>query len=397
MALEDLILELPDFVIKECSGRHEVTLRVSHGGDLCCINCGSARLRKKCKRIRQIRHLSFGDSNSTLHVESIKFVCLDCGKYFYQRYPGIMPRARSSEPFRKQVYLQHIGGMSQRTLSHRHKISPASIERWTHTFLNLEDSKQDRSCLPRVLGIDEHFFTKKKGYVTTFADLSKHCVYDVQLGRSEASLAGYLGRLKGRDRVQVIVMDLSPSYRSLVRKYFPHAKIVSDRFHVVRSLTQTLLETWKLFDEVGRKNRGLISLMRRKPENLNLDQVHRLKNYLQSLPGFDLIYEKIQELQALMRVKHRTKKQCSKLIPKLINLIEEIRSCPIGPLQTLGKTLDSWKEEIVRMWRFTKTNSITEGLHTRMEELQRRAYGFRNFQNYRLRVRTLIGYRKQYL
>jgi hypothetical protein len=40
------------------------------------------------------------------------------------------------------------------------------------------------------------------------------------------------------------------------------------------------------------------------------------------------------------------------------------------------------------MWRFTKSNAITEGLHNKMEVISRRAYGFRNFQNYRLRVRA---------
>jgi transposase len=60
-------------------------------------------------------------------------------------------------------------------------------------------------------------------------------------------------------------------------------------------------------------------------------------------------------------------------------------------LQTLAKTLWSWREPIARMWRFTKTNGITEGLHNKMEVIRRRAYGFRNFQNYRLRVRALCG------
>jgi len=31
------------------------------------------------------------------------------------------------------------------------------------------------------------------------------------------------------------------------------------------------------------------------------------------------------------------------------------------------------------MWRFTRNNGITEGFHTKMEVLQRQAYGFRNF------------------
>ena len=41
------------------------------------------------------------------------------------------------------------------------------------------------------------------------------------------------------------------------------------------------------------------------------------------------------------------------------------------------------------MWRFTRNNGITEGFHTKMEVLQRQAYGFRNFRNYRLRVRVM--------
>ena len=52
----------------------------------------------------------------------------------------------------------------------------------------------------------------------------------------------------------------------------------------------------------------------------------------------------------------------------------------------------SWLEPIVRMWRFSKSNGITEGFHTKMEMLSRRAYGFRNFENYRLRVLAQCGW-----
>ena len=42
------------------------------------------------------------------------------------------------------------------------------------------------------------------------------------------------------------------------------------------------------------------------------------------------------------------------------------------------------------MWRFSKKVSITEGLRNRMEEIIRRAYGFRNFENFRLRVYIIV-------
>jgi hypothetical protein len=60
-------------------------------------------------------------------------------------------------------------------------------------------------------------------------------------------------------------------------------------------------------------------------------------------------------------------------------------------LVQLGNTLHAWREEIATMWRFTRNNGITEGFHTKMEVLNRQAYGFRNFQNYRLRVRVMCS------
>jgi transposase len=70
-------------------------------------------------------------------------------------------------------------------------------------------------------------------------------------------------------------------------------------------------------------------------------------------------------------------------------MIGEPKKIPFHSLATLGKTLWRWKDEIARMWRYTKSNGITEGLHTKMEMIQRRAYGFTNFKNYRLRVSVL--------
>lgn len=58
----------------------------------------------------------------------------------------------------------------------------------------------------------------------------------------------------------------------------------------------------------------------------------------------------------------------------------------LAPLITLAKTLQAWSGPLAAMWRFTKNNGITEVFHRKMKLIQRRAYGFRNFNNYRLRV-----------
>lgn len=41
-------------------------------------------------------------------------------------------------------------------------------------------------------------------------------------------------------------------------------------------------------------------------------------------------------------------------------------------------------QPIIRMWRFSKSNGITEGFHRKMKLIQRWAYGCHNFKNYRL-------------
>ncbi len=53
--------------------------------------------------------------------------------------------------------------------------------------------------------------------------------------------------------------------------------------------------------------------------------------------------------------------------------------------------LEAWQVEIGRMWRFSRSNGITEGYHRKMKLIQRRAFGFCNFENYRRRVRALCA------
>lgn len=81
------------------------------------------------------------------------------------------------------------------------------------------------------------------------------------LGRSETALESYLERLEGKHQVKVVCMDLAPAYRARVRKHFPTARIVADRFHVMRMLNQHFLACWKNIDPSGARHRGLTSLM----------------------------------------------------------------------------------------------------------------------------------------
>ncbi len=113
------------------------------------------------------------------------------------------------------------------------------------------------------MGLNQHFFASRKGYATTFVNTGKHYVFDVQLGRSEASLRNYLKALPHHENFRLMATDLSETFRGIARRYFPNSTIVAARFNVVRFINHHFLNAWRPQDPDGLKNRGLVSFMRR--------------------------------------------------------------------------------------------------------------------------------------
>ena len=354
-----------------------------------CKYCNARQLRIKATHLRTVKHTRQGNQVLTLHLKVPKYHCRACNRYFRHPFVGIRPRYRASECYRLEVFEAHNGGVTQRKLSRTHRISATTVERWYQSHINQKYKEIVSRPCPQMLGIDEHFFTRKKGYATTFVDLKNHNVFDVKLGRSELSLRQYLRRLPGKENVTLIAMDLSETYRNIAKRYFPNALIVADRFHVVRLINHHFLKAWQQHHPEGRRNRGLLSLMRRHQWRLSNDNLANLMAYLKDYPVLRALYGIKQELMRYILLKTVNEKRMARKLPKFLSLIEKLQH---SPLQALAKTLTSWLEPIVAMWRFTRNNGITEGFHNKMEMISRRAYGFRNFENYRIRVMTHCGW-----
>lgn len=63
-------------------------------------------------------------------------------------------------------------------------------------------------------------------------------------------------------------MDLSSTYRSIVKKHFPNAKIVADRFHVIRLLKHQCMMTYRELSSQVKSNRGILALLHTRPDRL---------------------------------------------------------------------------------------------------------------------------------
>ena len=111
--------------------------------------------------------------------------------------------------------------------------------------------------------------------------------------------------------------------------------------------------------------------------------------FLADYPVLQALYLAKQRLVRFVLLKTLTRKKAEARLPAFVALIEQLEA---SPLHALARTLRSWLQPIVAMWRFTKSNGITEGFHNKMEMISRRAYGFRNFENYRLRVLAHCGW-----
>lgn len=387
----DLILNLPGFSIAKVSGYQPLLLDVIYNRLARCAHCQSKSVRKKSSYIRTVTHELIGHRRSVLRFKAYKLYCRSCNRYGNQQFPGINKHQRATWRAQSAVFHDHTRGISQKDLALQYKKGKATIERWYQRHYQEQNKELLNQPCPVVLGIDEHSFSKRQGFATTFCDLRKHKIFDIVPGRSEPALRDYLKQLPGKERVQVICMDLSSTYRSLIKKYFPNAKIVADRFHVIRLINQLSLRTFHQIDPTIKYQRGTLIALKTNTENLTPARLLKRNSYLEQQPAIAAIFDFKQELQQLLRKKHCTAKECKRLLPQFLEMVKALKESAFQHLRTLGNTLFKWREEVVRMLRFTKNNGITEGFHRKMKLIQRRAYGFRNFENYRLRVRVLCG------
>ncbi len=198
---------------------------------------------------------------------------------------------------------------------------------------------------PRYLGIEEHTLHKSRRFCTTFCDLKNRRIFDVRPGRSEADLAAFLGKLKGRDKVKIVCIDVASPYRSLIRRYFPKARIVADRFHVVRLIQHRFMRLARHPAANLKSHRGNLAALRKAPERLTGKQRPRLQKLFTAHPILQVLHAEMHQLRDLMNHKHRTKAGCRELIPRLLEKIRHLRERKAGPLQTLAATLQYWRTD----------------------------------------------------
>ena len=386
-------IDIKGYRVLECERQDQLYIHLapSNRGRVLCPCCGGVRLRSKGSYRRRARHLDCFGTPSVLLIHTRRFACRDCRRTFVPHLPGLLPGRRSTEPFRERVYRHHHEGIPASSMARLQHIGAATVGRIYSQFTARKAAERLSLQCPIVLGIDEHTLHKGQRFATTFCDLKNHKVFDVVQGRSGSDIVAFLQKLQGRERVKVVCIDLSSPYRALIRRWFPNAKIVADRFHVIRVVIHHFMALARQIAPEIKNHSGSLAALRMNPANLTESRKCLLARLFAAYPALQPLYDEMQRLRSLLNLKHQSRRSCRPLTRQLLGFIDRLAASCFEPLVTLANTLRSWAEPIACMWRFTKNNGITEGFHRKMKLIQRRAYGFRNFENYRLRVIAQCG------
>lgn len=119
---------------------------------------------------------------------------------------------------------KYVKNVNNKTIAREVEISQSTVERIIHERFHLKIREALNYPAPLMIGIDEHTTHQGGWFAITIADLSNHRVYDAIEGKSPDLVEKRLMTYKDREKVTMVCMDLSSSYRNIARNASPMLK-----------------------------------------------------------------------------------------------------------------------------------------------------------------------------
>ncbi|NAA80170.1 ISL3 family transposase, partial [Enterococcus durans] len=178
-----------------------------------------------------------------LELKKQRFKCKSCQRTFVADTSVAEKYCFISQKVRWSVIARLKENTSMTEIARQKNISTSSVYRVMKRFYRpLNPFKQ---TLPKVLCFDEFKSVRHVTSAMSFImmDGQSHALLDIVENRRLPYLERYFSRfsLATREAVQWIVIDMYAPYVSLVKKLFPNAQLIIDRFHIVQHIGRTFL------------------------------------------------------------------------------------------------------------------------------------------------------------
>lgn len=346
-----------------------------------CPRCGKVTSKVHDYRKQLVKDVSICGFNTILHLRKRRHVCPDCGKRFYEEVSFLPKYHRFTNRVFMQVYEQLKDCRSIKNIAASNNMSAPTAAK----VVNLIEHMPTR--LPEVLAIDE-FRGNAEGerFQCILADPKNHKVLDILPTRKHEDIYAYLGRFRNRKDVKVVVMDMTGGYRSLMKRLFPDATIVIDKYHYVRqvgfAIEKIRVEEQKQYSDRWRKYfKRSRTVLLKNPANLTTEDRLQMENMFRISPRLKSAYELKQMFEHFKESSARAEAQL-----RLAKFIMAAQDSGMEPFVNISLTFQRWSKEILNSFDHPYTNGYIEGCNNRIKVLKRVSFGMPRFKRFRRRI-----------
>jgi len=380
-------LGLPELRIlkrKELEGYFEVIV-IYRRGEVTCPRCGKVTTKEHDRRqqLKQDRRLR--DKVVFLTLMKRRFRCLWCGKVFTEPDEVFGSRRRSSHRFREYLGQEALHQTVKRT-AQKEEVGEGLVRRCVAEEIGKRLGAREAEETPEFIGLDEFSVSGRRLYHTAICNLVEGEVMEVVEGQGRQKVEEYFDSLSDPERVKGVAMDMHEPFRQAVQMCLPQAKVVVDKFHLIRHINRAMDKVRSRLQGGSRRGKrrdlfrsrytllkGAERLANREKERLNqlFYRYPELKKAWLFKESFRIWYRETDRMKAEER----------------LGLLEErIVGDSLPEFKELLHTLTNWREEILNYFDYRITNGFVEGKNNRIKTIKRMAYGYRNMANFRMRI-----------
>lgn len=347
-----------------------------------CPSCGMKTRNIHDYRLQKVTHLKCFERRTVLFYRKRRYVCADCGKRFYEQNPFVERYQRFSIEWNQAVRIRSVKGRTFKEVAEHYGSSSSTIIRRFDRLA--EEEVIEVTELPRVIAIDEYKGDTQAGkYQLIIADGETREPIDILPNRRKKTLKHYLRRYGGK--VEVVIMDMSPSFKAAVCEALGKPVIVADRFHFCRyiyfaldGVRRRVQKEWHGFDRKGCKR--MRHVFYKANEKLTEENRWYLKRYLSLSDELRRAYVLKEAYRKWFNeAKKRGMEGILQTKKELLAFYKQVEVEGIPEFTRAIQTFKNWQTEILNSFVYNYSNGFLEGINNLTKVIKRHAYGFRNF------------------
>lgn len=293
------LLSLPDIKTIESPQENETDMMFkveAVGPPERCPECSFDKLYKHSSRNKLIMDLPIHLKRVGLQLNRRRYKCRECESTFWERLVSVDEKRSMTKRLLKSIQEQSMSKTFVE-VAENVGVDEKTIRNVFKDYVALKEREYQFET-PKWLGIDEIHIIRRPRLVLT--NIERRTIYDIKPNRNKETVIQRLSEISDRTYIEYVTMDMWKSYKDVVNTILPHAKVVVDKFHVIRMANQALDNVRKsLKAHMSQKERlTLISerfiLLKRK-HDLNERESFLLETWLGNLPALKEAYELQEE------------------------------------------------------------------------------------------------------